>query len=55
MSFAGFMFQAMCSRGDAKRDAKLKEPSDVTAKKDINYAGNSDRYNLLDIYYPKTA
>lgn len=55
MSFAGFMFRARCSRRDAKRDAKLKEPSDVTAKKDINYAGNSDRYNLLDIYYPKTA
>lgn len=53
MSFAGFMFRIMCSRGDKKRDKKLREPLNVTAKKDINYAGNTDPYNLLDIYYPQ--
>lgn len=53
MSFAGFMFKTLAGKGDKKRDENLKEPQDVTAVKDINYAGNQDVYNLLDVYYPK--
>ncbi len=53
MSFTGFMFKTMAKKGDAKRDENLKEPADVVAKKDINYAGNRDQYNLLDVYYPQ--
>lgn len=53
MSFTGFMFRQLAGKGDAKRDANLREPADVTAEKNINYAGNQDSWNLLDIYYPK--
>ena len=53
MSFAGFLFNRLAGKGDAKRDENLVEPQDVTAVKDINYAGNQDTYNLLDVYYPK--
>lgn len=53
MSFTGFMFRQLAGKGDAKRDANLKEPADVTAEKNINYAGNQDSWNLLDIYYPR--
>lgn len=47
------MFRVGRRKGGAKRDANLVEPEDVTAVYDINYAGNADRYNLLDVYYPK--
>ena len=53
MSFTGFMFRQLAGKGDAKRDANLKEPADVTAEKNINYARNQDSWNLLDIYYPR--
>ena len=53
MSLAGFMFKNLAGKGDAKRDENLTEPQDVTAVKNINYAGNTDPYNLLDVYYPK--
>lgn len=52
MSIAGFMFKNLAGKGDAKRDENLTEPKDVTAVRDINYAGNQDKYNLLDVYYP---
>ena len=35
MSFTGFMFRQLAGKGDAKRDANLKEPADVTAEKNI--------------------
>lgn len=53
MSLTAKMFRMGAGRADAKRDANLVEPEDVTAVYDINYAGNADRYNLLDVYYPK--
>lgn len=54
MSFAGFMFRLLAGYGDKKRDKKLKAPEDVTALKDIAYAGGG-KYNLLDVYFPKGA
>ena len=54
MSFTGFMFRLLAGYGDKKRDKKLKAPEDVTALKDIAYAGGG-KYNLLDVYYPKGA
>lgn len=53
MSYQGWKFVRGCTKSDAKRDAALTEPVDITAKKNINYAGNDDFYNLLDVYYPK--
>lgn len=52
MSYQGWKFVRDCTKSDAKRDASLKEPVDIIAKKNINYAGNDDFYNLLDVYYP---
>ena len=43
----------MCRKSDAARDEKLIFPADVEQVKDIDYAGTKDRYNLLDVYYPK--
>ncbi len=53
MSFTAKMFRMVSGKADAKRDANLVVPEDVTAVYDINYAGNADAYNLLDVYYPK--
>lgn len=53
MSLTAFMLRRMWKQTDKKRDQKLQEPSDITAMKDINYAGNADKYNLLDVYYPR--
>lgn len=55
MSFAGFLFGKMAGKSDARRDATLKEPEDVAAIRDLNYAGNEDTYNMLDVYLPKDA
>lgn len=53
MSFTGFLFGKMAGKADAKRDATLREPENVTAVRDLNYAGNQDVYNTLDVYFPK--
>ena len=53
MSFQAFLFRRMASKSDKKRDASLVFPSDIEAVTDINYIGNNDPYNLMDIYYPK--
>ena len=47
MSFTGFMFRQLAGKGDAKRDANLKEPADVTAEKNINYGRILVSFNLL--------
>ena len=53
MSFTGKMFRLTAGKADARRDANLVAPEDVTAIYDVSYAGNEDSYNLLDVYYPK--
>ena len=53
MSLSGFMFGMMAGKSDKKRDASLVFPSEVEAIRDINYAGNNDIYNNLDVYFPK--
>ncbi len=53
MSISGIMFGLMAGKSDKKRDANLVFPEDIEAIRDINYAGNSDIYNNLDVYFPK--
>lgn len=53
MSMSGKMFKLMAGKADKKRDAKLVFPEDVEAKYDINYVGNNDEYNNLDVYFLK--
>lgn len=53
MSYQSYKFRKECLKSDTLRDSTLTEPSDVTAIKNINYAGNNDKYNLMDIYFPK--
>ena len=53
MSITGFIFGRMAGKSDKKRDANLVFPESVEAIRDINYGGNHDVYNNLDIYYPK--
>jgi len=53
MSLGALLFRTMAGHADKKRDSTLTEPTDVTAIKNINYAGNTDMYNMLDVYYPK--
>ena len=47
------MFRKMAATADKKRDKNLVFPDDIEAICDINYAGNEDEYNNLDVYYPK--
>ncbi|QFJ55339.1 alpha/beta hydrolase [Pseudobutyrivibrio xylanivorans] len=53
MSFQTFMFKYLAGKNDKKRDAKLVVPENITMERDINYLGNNDPDNLLDIYYEK--
>lgn len=53
MSFTGMYFRKVAKKSDAERDAKLTAPEDVCIVSDLNYAGNKDKFNLLDVYYPK--
>ncbi|MBO6130198.1 MAG: alpha/beta hydrolase [Pseudobutyrivibrio sp.] len=53
MSFQTFMFKHMAARGDKKRDAKLVIPDNIVVERDINYLGNGDKMNLMDINYEK--
>ena len=54
MSKSGVCFRLMATLGDKKRDKNLVEPEDVEKLSNIPYAA-TDKYNLLDIYYPKKA
>ena len=53
MSIQTFMFKHMAAKGDKKRDANLVVPEDIHIDRDINYLGNADKYNLLDVCYQK--
>lgn len=53
MTLTAYMFKKGATKGDRERDKNLTPPEDVEAIYDINYLGNDDKYNLLDIYYPK--
>ena len=53
MSFQTFMFKTIARRSDAKRDASLVVPDNIHMDCDINYLGNNDKWNLLDVYYEK--
>ncbi len=53
MSFRTYMFKRMATKGDKKRDEKLVVPDNIMMERDINYLGNDDEYNLLDVYYEK--
>ncbi len=55
MSLKLFFLRRMLARGDAKRDASLKIPEGVEIYKDINYLGNNDKWNCLDVYQKKDA
>ena len=52
MSFATFLFRAMCARSDRKRDKGLTTPPDIERYDDISY-GPHGRWNRLDVYRPK--
>ena len=49
MSFQTFMFKTIARRSDAKRDASLVVPDNIHMERDINYLGNNDKWNLLDV------
>ena len=53
MSFQTFMFKHLAKKSDAKRDATLTVPDNIQMDRDINYLGNGDEWNLLDVYYEK--
>ena len=53
MSIQTFMFKHMAAKGDKKRDANLVVPEDIHIDRDINYLGNADKYNLLDVCYQR--
>lgn len=53
MSIQTFIFKHMAAKGDKKRDANLVVPEDIHIDNDINYLGNTDKYNLLDVCYQK--
>ena len=55
MSVSGILFRLNAGRSDRKRDAALKAPESVKAIRGVNYAGNRDVWNMLDVYVPKDA
>ena len=56
MSKFSELFRATAAKTDAKRDAGLTQPANVTARRDISYLGDgSDVWNLLDVYRPRDA
>ncbi len=52
MSIFSEMFRETASKSDWKRDEKLVIPNDVEAFYNINYAGDDEKYHLLDVYRP---
>ena len=52
MSLNTYIFRYMCTKSDAKRDAGLYIPDNIMYIRDIIY-GSDDKYNSLDICYPK--
>ncbi len=52
MSFSAFLMRRAFAKGDAKRDAGLTIPPDVTYLRDLRY-GSHPRFHLLDLCFPK--
>ncbi|MBQ7582039.1 MAG: alpha/beta hydrolase [Lachnospiraceae bacterium] len=52
MSYEAFMFRKMAARSDAKRDAGLTIPDEVTYIRDLSY-GPDKEFHTLDLCYPK--
>ncbi|MDO4492169.1 MAG: alpha/beta hydrolase [Lachnospiraceae bacterium] len=52
MSLAGRLFCRNAAKSDYERDKNLKAPTNVTAIVNVDYVGNKDPYNMLDVYYP---
>lgn len=48
------MIRKIFSEGDAQRDAGLTTPEDIERFNDIRYAEEDEKWNLLDVYRPKT-
>ncbi|MGN0464296.1 MAG: alpha/beta hydrolase, partial [Acutalibacteraceae bacterium] len=46
-------FWKMCEKSDNKLHASQTEPEGIERICDIDYAGDGDRYHLLDVYYPE--
>ena len=56
MSKFSELFRATAAQSDAKRDAGLTQPANVTAWRDIPYLGDgSGPWTLLDVYRPRAA
>lgn len=53
MSFASLVFNMMCKKSDAKRDAGLTIPDDVKYIRDVRY-GRNRKYHTLDICWPRS-
>ena len=54
MSLVGLYFKLTAARDDVKRDKYLKEATDLVICKNLSYTGNQKKYELLDVYYPKS-
>lgn len=52
MSLQAYIFRHMCTKSDKKRDFGLEIPDNIMYIRDIKY-GSDDKYNILDICYPK--
>lgn len=55
MSLVGILFTMICSHGDKKRDKDRKIPQELTLHRDISYSGRKEKYEMLDVCYPKGA
>lgn len=53
MSIATLWLRYNCKKSDAKRDAGLTTPEDISRVDDISYG--PDKMNVLDVYRPKNA
>lgn len=52
MSFRAKYFRYMCKKSDKKRDKDMTTPVNIERYDNIKY-GNSDKWNILDVYRPK--
>lgn len=53
MSFVGLLFKIISGSGDKKRDRDLKIPEDLILHHDLSFSGKQEKYEMLDVYYPK--
>ena len=53
MSFVGLLFKIISGSGDKKRDRELKIPEDLILHRDLSFSGKQEKYEMLDVYYPK--